>query len=220
MVKIVFNHKLCDNAQGCPEIIVCARALNVDVKDAALTLFKDNIIFFEERCKCNTLCACKCPLMKAVDTPAEEWAAKEEVRLTERDPNFLKWDRYNAEYIVPCHEVSLDDILKQYKDRTNLILEIINVAACVAEFAAIPILEFFPKSVYDKYYRKLCLRTIEDIKRCETVFGINELPCILFFKKGKLIGNIHGIYQNSIPQRVNRLKRKLNVITNDLLSEG
>lgn len=182
----IINFKICDNIEECDGIKVCPTgALSWDVKN---TLVIDN-----SKCiscgKCESVCLVGA--IKVAKDNKEFEKIKKEFEKDKRKINDLFIDRYGARSIVPAfllQQKDFDDIVLASQGIT--VVELFNEKLSECLIYSIPIKELF-KGI-DIKYRKM---EMED-KKILADFKIKELPALLFFKDGKMIGKIEGYYNN------------------------
>ncbi|MDE5539906.1 MAG: 4Fe-4S binding protein [Bacilli bacterium] len=183
-MSVLVNYKICDNAKECGGIAVCPTgALSWNEE-------KESIEIDNNKCISCGLCEKECPIGAIIVAKTEEEYNKIQKEIDE-DPRTTKdlfVDRYGAVAISDFFCIDLNEIKdKAVKDCITLI-EVYNpeVAECLLK--SIPIKDLtnsLPKDTL--YYKTECNEIIPE-------YGITELPSLLVFKKGELLGHIDGYY--------------------------
>ena len=165
-MAVLVNFKICDNAKECGGIAVCPTgALSWNEEKKSIQIDNDKCI------SCG-LCEKECPIGAfTVAKNEEEYAkAKKEIDEDPRTTKDLFVDRYGAVAISDFFKIDLKEIKdKSEKDCLTLIELTKNL----------PKDTLFYKAESDKIIEK---------------FHIRELPSLLIFKKGELLGHIDGYY--------------------------
>lgn len=184
-MAVLINFKICDNAKECNGIEVCPTgALSWDDK-------KETILIDNEKCtncgKCEP--ACEVHAIRVAKTDEEYKQIKKEFDEDPRRVEDLFVDRYGAEpvdraFIIPDGRFDLE-VLEATKPT---VVEFFNDDSIMCLLHSIPIKELFKG--YDIKYRRVYASDDSLVKR----FGIKELPSLLFFSKGKLIGKTDGYF--------------------------
>ena len=203
-MAVLINFKICDNSEDCSGIQVCpTRAFYWDRKNKKLAI---------DESKCITCGKCEesCPV-GAIRVPKNEEEykrIKKEIGEDPRKVSDLFIDRYGA---LPIHSAFLIEknkfaiqILRSTKLAT---VELFNHDSIRCLLHSIQIKELF-KDV-DIKYRKMEVKDKSLLKK----YKVKELPTLLFFNDGKLIGRIEGYYDISkkgdIIKRINKIISKM-----------
>ena len=183
-MAVLINFKICDNAKECGGIAVCPTgALSWNEE-------KETIQIDNDKCISCGLCEKECPIGAfTVAKSEEEYAkAKKEIDEDPRTTKDLFVDRYGAVAISDFFKIDLKEIKDKVEKDCLTLIEIYNpdIAECLLK--SIPIKEItknLPKDTL--FYKTESDKAIEE-------YHIKELPSLLIFKKGKLLGHIDGYY--------------------------
>lgn len=183
-MAVLVNFKICDNAKECGGITVC--------KTGALSWNeeKETIEVDNNKCISCGLCEKECPIGAIMVAKNEEEYNKMQKEIDD-DPRTTKdlfVDRYGAVAISEFFKIELNDIKEKSEKDCLTLIEIYNpdVAECLLK--SIPIKDLtknLPKDTL--YYKAECDESFTD-------YEIEELPSLLVFKSGKLLGHIDGYY--------------------------
>lgn len=199
-MAVLMNFKICDNAKECDGIKVCPTgALSWDSK-------KLSIVVDNEKCTNCGLCqkACLVGAIKVAKNEKEFNEIKEEFRKDKRKINDLFIDRYGAKSIGPNFmSLQKNFEITALESQKLTVIELFNESSSQCLIYSIPIKELFRG--IDIKYRKM---EVED-KKILADYKIKELPSLLFFNNGKMIGKIQGYYNN---RQKNKLIEKIKKI--------
>lgn len=183
-MAVLVNFKICDNAKECSGIAVCPTgALSWDEKNETIKIDNDKCI------SCGR-CEKECPIgaIMVAKNDEEYQKMQKEIDEDERTTKDLFVDRYGAVAISDFFKIELDDIKeKALKDCLTLI-EVYNPDTAECLLKSIPIKELTKNLPKDTLYYK----TESDKNIVE--YNIKELPSLLVFKNGTLLGHIDGYY--------------------------
>lgn len=202
-MAVLVNFRICDNAKECGGIAVCPTgALSWDEE-------KETIKIDNDKCISCGLCEKECPIGAIMVAKNEEEYSKlkKEIDNDPRTTKDLFVDRYGAVAISDFFKIELDDIKEKSEKDVLTLIEIYNpdVAECLLK--SIPIKELtknLPKDTL--FYKTESEKPIDEYK-------ITELPSLLVFKKGKLLGHIDGYYTTDAKEKV---ISKLNAIVKNI----
>lgn len=203
-MPVIINFKICDNAEACNAINVCPTgAFHWNEEKKTLEIDK-------EKCIDCGLCAtsersCQVGAIRYAKTLEDLERIKEEIDKDPRTISDLQADRYGATPInmpFSCTEEELDSVLTTSK-LCMVEVYIEDTIECLIK--SIPIKEIM-KELGDSVYRKVELKTEEFKKK----YDIKELPSLLFFKEGKLLGKIEGYY--TVDQKEELIDKIKNII--------
>lgn len=189
-MPVVINFKVCDNAEACNGIKVCptgAFRWNEEKK----TLEID-----EEKCincgKCATSEeSCGVGAIRFAKNEEELEKIKREIAEDKRTIKDLMVDRYGAQPINMPFYCKENELEKVTSTKRTVLIEVFKEETEECLIKSIPVKEVFDMlNIADLTYRKLEAETDEFIKK----YGIKELPSLLIFKSGKMIGKIDGYY--------------------------
>ena len=203
-MAVLVNFKICDNAKECGGIAVCPTgALSWD--DDKETIKIDN-----DKCISCGLCEKECPIGAImVAKNAEEFnKIQKEIDDDPRTTKDLFVDRYGAVAISDFFKIELDDIKEKSGKDCLTLIEIYNpdVAECLLK--SIPIKDLTKNLPKDTLYYKT------ESDKPITDYEIKELPSLLVFKSGKLLGHIDGYYTVDDKEKVLSKVNEIIKVTN------
>lgn len=191
-MPVIINFKVCDNAEACDAIKVCpVGAFNWNAGKKTLEIDEKKCI----NCgKCATSEeSCKVGAIKFAKDEEELEKIQKEIEDDERTIKDLMVDRYGAQPInMPfyCKENELEKVIAT---KRTVLVEVFNEDYEECLIKSIPIKEIFNNlDIPELTYRKLEVETAEFVRR----YDIKELPSMLIFKSGELMGKIDGYYSN------------------------
>ncbi|MDR1027406.1 MAG: 4Fe-4S binding protein, partial [Rickettsiales bacterium] len=201
MNEIIINHKICDNSPACGGIEVCPTgAMFWDEKNS-------QIGFAKEKCVGCGACKNMCPvraIMLARDT-AEAQKIKADIDSDPRAAADLFVDRYGA------------DITETQPAETG------KAAAAARAAKGVAVLELYDEETLHCLatsipYSEIFAGTDVKLIRAQTdaqiakEFDISEIPAMVIFRNGKIIGKIQGYFFNDSPAEKSLLIAKTNEI--------
>ena len=199
-MSVLINFKICDNSEDCSGIEVCPnKAFYWDKKNKTIAID-------DSKCESCGTCEKSCPVgaIRVVKTEEEYRKIRKEIDEDPRKVSDLFIDRYGAEPIHPAFLVSQDKFDAQILKSTKLAaVELFNHNSIKCLLYSIPIKELF-KDVEIKYRK---IKAEDDTLLVK--YKIKELPCLLFFKDGKLIGKMEGYYDNKKKKELNEKINKI-----------
>ena len=184
-MAILINFKICDNAPEClaPPVFPTGAIIWNDEKK---TLEIDN-----SKCTSCGLCIPTCP-MEAIflaKTDAEYNQIKKEIDEDKRTRKDLFVDRYGAMPLMEAF-MATEDMIKDKVERKELtFVEIYDAENVECLLKSIPLKEITEDMPKDTRYYKVNF-TDNLLKE----YDIKELPSLLMFKEGKLLGKVEGYY--------------------------
>lgn len=185
-MPVLINFKICDNAKECSGIEVCPTgALSWDEK-------KKTIAIDNSKCISCGKCEEACPVgaIKVAKDEKEYKRIKKEIEEDSRRASDLFIDRYGATPIHPAFLIDPSKFEIQILEATRLaVAELFNNDSIRCLLYSIPIKELFKD--FDVKYRKVEVKRNQLLKK----YKIKELPALLFFDNGELIGKIEGYYE-------------------------
>lgn len=129
-------------------------------------------------------------------------------RETEEDPrkvSDLYLDRYGAQPILPVFLIPEDKFEKEVLGSDKLVAaELFNNDSIMCMLKSIPIKELFAD--FNIKYRK-----VEASDELVKKYGVADLPALLFFKGGKILGKVEGYFETTAKKE---LKDKIAKILN------
>jgi len=181
----IINFKICDNSEDCSGIEACPTG--------AMYWDKENKVITVDNSKCTSCGACEkaCPVgaIRVAKTEDEFNRIKKEIEEDPRKVSDLFVDRYGAQPIHPAFLIPQDKFEIQIIRSTKpAVVELFNDLSIQCLLHSIPIKELF-KDIDIKY------RKIKADDSFLKKYKVKKLPCLLFFKEGKLIGRIEGYYE-------------------------
>jgi len=200
-MPVLINFKICDNAEECNGIDVCPTGALYWDKE------KKKIGIDNSKCsncgKCEK--ACMVNAISVVKSEEEYNQKKKEIEQDPRNVSDLFVDRYGAQpvistFIIPDGKFDLE-VVKSCKLTA---VEFFNDDSIMCLLKSIPIKDLFKE--IDVKYRRVEAKDNTLLDK----YNVKELPSLLFFKDGKVVGKIEGYY--SIMQK-NVLMKKIKEIT-------
>lgn len=183
-MSVLINFKICDNAKECGGIAVCPTgALSWDEDNETIKIDNDKCI------SCG-LCEKECPIgaIRVARTNEQYQSIAKEIEDDERTTKDLFVDRYGAVAISEFFQIEVSDIKEKANKNVLTLIEIYNpdVAECLLK--SIPIKELTKNLPNDTLFYKA------ESKDVISEYEITELPSLLVFKSGILLGHIDGYY--------------------------
>ncbi len=154
----------------------------------------NGLVIHNERCtscgKCEKVC-----MVSAIRVAKNEEEYQRIQREIEEDPrniNDLLVDRYGAKPIDIAMIGRAEEIEKKLEAKRPMLVELYNEDSLMCLLSSIPMKEIADAFDQETRYRKV------EVKKQETLekYQIEELPAMLLFKSGKLVGKIEGYYTN------------------------
>jgi len=187
-MPVLINFKICDNSEDCSGIEACPTgAFQWDEKNKTISV---------DNSKCISCGACEksCPVdaIRVAKDEKEYKKIKKEIDRDSRKVSDLFIDRYGAQPIHPAFIIPQGKFEIQILRSTKLAaVEFFNKKSIMCLLKSIPVKELFEG--LDVKYRKM---EITDDALLEK-YKVKELPALLFFKNGKIIGKIEGYYDTT-----------------------
>jgi NAD-dependent dihydropyrimidine dehydrogenase PreA subunit len=203
-MSVLINFKICDNSKDCNGIAVCPiKAFYWDEK-------KKTIAVDETKCISCGKCEESCPVdaIRVARNEKEFKKIKKEIDEDPRKVSDLFVDRYGATSVSPAFLISPDKFEIQILESTKpAVVEFFKNSSIKCLLNSIPIKELVN---IDVKYRKIDLSNDDSLLK---IYKIKELPSLLFFKNGKLIGKIEGYYktgsEKELKKRVDEIIKKI-----------
>ena len=191
-MSVIINFKVCDNAEACNGIKVCpVGAFQWNAEKKTLEIDEDKCI----NCgKCATSTeSCEVGAIRFAKDEEGLQKIKKEIEEDKRTIKDLMVDRYGAQPINMPFYCKEDELQKVISTKRTVLIEVFNEDSEECLIKSIPVKEIFDNLKDDNLaYRKLEVETDGFMKK----YDIEELPSILIFKSGKVIGKIDGYYSN------------------------
>jgi len=199
-MSILINLKICDNSKDCNGIAVCpTHAITWNEKNRTLKI--DN-----SKCISCGKCEESCPVdaIRVARNEQEYKKIKKEIDEDPRKISDLLVDRYGATSVSPAFLISPDKFEVQILESTKLaVVEFFKNSSIKCLLYSIPIKELLN---IDVKYRKVDLSNDDSLLER---YEINQIPSLLFFNNGKMIGKIEGYYKI---ENLKELKKKVDNI--------
>ncbi len=200
-MAVLVNFKICDNAKECGGIEVCPTgALSWDEENETIKI--DN-----EKCISCGSCEQNCPI-GAIRVAYDDEEYKKISKEIEEDPRTTKdlfVDRYGAAPLSEFFMIEEKDLNKKIGDGITLV-ECYEDDSIQCLLKSIPIKDITSNMPKDTMFYK-----VEANDELKKKYNINELPTLLLFKNGNLLGKIEGYYQ---VEQKEELINKINEINN------
>lgn len=191
-MPVLINFKICDNSRDCSGFDVCpAKVFEWDEN-------RKTIVLHNKRCIGCGKCRDCCPVgaIRFAKDEKEAEKIKEEIANDPRQVSDLFVDRYGASSILPSQQVDEETfkirILGSFK---VAVLEVYDDSSIQCLLKSIPMSELLKGM--DVKYRKMKV----DSKFMQD-YDIKELPALLFFNNGKILGKIEGYYEEDRKEKL------------------
>ncbi len=187
-MAVLINFKICDNDKACGGVAACPTgAIYYDEEKETLAI--DN-----SKCISCGLCEKECPIgaIKVAKDDKEYEILKKQIEDDPRKIRDLFVDRYGAAPLSEFFMLDSEDIEKKTDCKDIVLIEFYNDDSIQCLLKSIPIKELlknFPESTL--FYK------VEINEQLTNKFEIKELPALVAFKNGKMIGKIEGYYMES-----------------------
>ena len=191
-MAVLVNFKICDNAKECGGIAICPTgALSWNEE-------KETIEIDNNKCISCGLCEKECPIgaIMVAKNNEEYQKIKKEIDEDSRTTKDLFVDRYGAVAISDFFKIKLEEIKEKAGKDCLTLIEVYNpdVAECLLK--SIPIKELTKNLPSDTlFYKTESDKTIDE-------YNMVELPSLLVFKNGGLLGHIDGYYTTDEKEKV------------------
>ena len=203
-MSVLINFKICDNSKDCNGIAVCPiKAFYWDEE-------KKTIAVDETKCISCGKCEESCPVnaIRVARNEKEFKKIKKEIDEDPRKISDLFVDRYGATSVSPAFLISPDKFEIQILESTKpAVVEFFKNSSIKCLLNSIPIKELIN---IDVKYRKVDLSNNDSLLE---KYEIKQLPSLLFFNNGKLIGKIEGYYktgsEKELKKRVDEIIKKI-----------
>ena len=206
-MSVLINFKICDNDKACSGMAVCPKKVfSWNVKKQSLEI--DN-----SKCIGCGLCekACMVSAIKMAKDLEEYERLKSEIESDPRTINDLLVERYGGKLIDLAMEGTPEDInIKVDSNNRPMIVELYNEDSIMCLLKSIRVKEIADTYSENTRYRKIEVKDNNLLQKYE----IKELPSLLFFKNGELVGKIEGYFEESEKEElINQIK---NIVSNTI----
>ncbi len=197
----IINFKICDNARECSGIAICpTHAMHYDEE-------KQTIVIDKDKCTSCGLCRPECPIGAILvgKTDEEYQQCQKEI---EDDPRAIKdlfVDRYGASAISDFFMIEPNQLEEKIKGQGITLIEIYNPVEAQCLLKSIPIKDLTEEIPGEVQYYKLNISD-EIIEK----YDIRNIPSLLIFKAGELLGKIEGYYNM---EQIDEIKEKVHNLT-------
>lgn len=184
-MAVLINFKICDNDKACSGMSVCPNGV-FEWDENNKTLLIDN-----EKCTSCGLCekACMVSAIRVAKTEEEYKKIQKEFDDDPRSINDLLVDRYGATPIDKAMIGYEEEVeLKLKHAQRPLIVELYNEDSIMCLLKSIPMKKIADTFDENTRFRKVEIKTDKLLEK----YNIKELPSLLFFRKGQLVGKIEG----------------------------
>lgn len=200
-MAVLVNFKICDNAKECSGIEVCPTGALTWNED------KETIEINNDKCISCGKCEKSCPIgaFSVAKNDEEYQKIQKEIEEDPRTTKDLFVDRYGATSISEFFLINTNEIEEKIKKECLTLIEIYNPDFAECLLKSIPIKELTENLPKETLYYK-----VENDKPIEE-YHLKELPALLIFKKGTLLGTIEGYFTT---EEKAGLENKINNIIN------
>jgi len=185
-MPVLINFKICDNAKECGGVGVCPTgALSYDNE-------KETIVIDNNKCTSCGLCERECPIgaIMVAKNDEEYKKLKEEIDNDKRTTKDLFVDRYGASPLSEFFMIDADDLNSKVNNKSLTLIECYNDDSIQCLLKSIQIKEITKDLQNDTLFYK-----VEANNEIINKYSLKELPSLLLFKEGKLLGKIEGYYE-------------------------
>jgi len=184
-MPVLVNFKICDNSRDCSGIEACPTG--------AFYWDEDNktIAIDDSKCSACGVCEESCPVgaIRVAKNSKEYSRIKKEIDADTRTVSDLFIDRYGAEPKDPAFLISQDKFDIQILESVKMsVVELFDNDSIMCLLYSIPIRVLFEGM--DIKYRKIRVKDDSLLGR----YDVGKLPCLLFFRDGKIVGKIEGYF--------------------------
>ncbi len=183
-MPVLINFKICDNSEACDGILACPIGAFYWNKK------KKTIAVDEKKCTNCGQClnACSVGAIKFCRTGEEYQRVKKEIEKDPRRIADLFIDRYGAQPVSKSFQISQESLSRRINTKKPMAIEFYEDKSIRCLLDSIPIKEILA-GFYGGYVKML----VEN-KSVFNKYKVKQLPSLLFFENGKLIGKIEGYY--------------------------
>ena len=182
-MAVLINFKICDNDKACGGVAVCPTgAIYYDEEKETLSIDNDKCI------SCG-MCEKECPIgaIKVAKDEKEYEILKKQIEEDPRKTKDLFVDRYGATPLSEFFMLESEEVANKINSKNIVLIEFYNDDSIQCLLKSIPIKELikdFPEST--QFYK------VEISETLTNEYQIKELPAIVAFENGRMIGKIEG----------------------------
>lgn len=182
-MAVLINFKICDNDKACGGVAVCPTgAIYYDEEKETLSIDNDKCI------SCG-MCEKECPIgaIKVAKDEKEYEILKKQIEEDPRRTKDLFVDRYGATPLSEFFMLESEEVANKINSKNIVLIEFYNDDSIQCLLKSIPIKELikdFPEST--QFYK------VEISETLTNEYQIKELPAIVAFENGRMIGKIEG----------------------------
>ena len=182
-MAVLINFKICDNDKACGGVAVCPTgAIYYDEEKETLSIDNDKCI------SCG-MCEKECPIgaIKVAKDEKEYEILKKQIEEDPRKTKDLFVDRYGATPLSEFFMLDSEEVANKINSKNIVLIEFYNDDSIQCLLKSIPIKELlkdFPDST--QFYK------VEISEALTNKYQIKELPALVAFESGKMMGKIEG----------------------------
>lgn len=182
-MAVLINFKICDNDKACGGVAVCPTgAIYYDEEKETLSIDNDKCI------SCG-MCEKECPIgaIKVAKDEKEYEILKKQIEEDPRRTKDLFVDRYGATPLSEFFMLDSEEVANKINSKNIVLIEFYNDDSIQCLLKSIPIKELlkdFPDST--QFYK------VEISEALINEYQIKELPALVTFENGRMIGKIEG----------------------------
>ena len=182
-MAVLINFKICDNDKACGGVAVCPTgAIYYDEEKETLSIDNDKCI------SCG-MCEKECSIgaIKVAKDEKEYEILKKQIEEDPRRTKDLFVDRYGATPLSEFFMLDSEEVANKINSKNIVLIEFYNDDSIQCLLKSIPIKELikdFPEST--QFYK------VEISETLTNEYQIKELPAIVAFENGRMIGKIEG----------------------------
>lgn len=196
----LINFKICDNAKECGGVAVCPTgAMTFDEE-------KETIVIDNDKCITCGACEPECPVgaIMVANDDEEYQKYQKQIDDDQRKIKDLFVDRYGSASLSEFFLIMNEDLEGKIKNGNITLIEVFSNDEANCLLKSIPIKDITDGIDRDVFYYKL--EPNNDIKK---EYNISELPSLLIFKSGKLLGKVDGYYESDQKEELESKIRKI-----------